>query len=138
MKASYAKRFVKLAVVIGALFVEPAIAQSLVVCNGTAGSVEVDQTGGSTGPMSMTIRNSALTQNFIASGFISEADLDARGDLVIPMDEINWGHKDSRYFALDADGMGGYIFTVRYGDGRMLGRVLANFHFIKANCQERR
>ncbi len=135
MKASYGKGILKWAVVVGVLFVEPAIAQSIVVCTGAGGSIEVDQAGGPNGPISMTIRSSALIQNIIASGFISESDLNARGDMVIPMNEINWGHKDSRYFSLDADGMGGYIFTVRYGDGRMLGRVLANFHFMKANCQ---
>ena len=122
------------AIVVAAMFVQPAIARSLVVCDGPGGSVELDRVIDSSGTaaLRMVIRNAQLIQNFVSSGFISATDVGVQGELVVPMQTMNGGQISNRYFGLDADGMGGYILTVRYvlPDGRSLDRVLVNYHFV--------
>ncbi len=126
----------KYAILIAVLFVQPAVAKSLVVCGShePGGTVMINSTG--SGELKLVIHNRRLIEEFIDRGFITEYDLNTQGDLVVPMDNRASGHITNRNFGLYADGMGGYILTVRYilEDGQGVGPVLANFHFIDA-CQ---
>ena len=121
------------AIVATAMFVQPAIARSLVVCAGPGGTVELDRVNSSSGEdLRMVIHDGQLIQNFISQGFVSGTELGAQGELVVPMQTMDGGQITNRYFGFDADGMGGYILTARYvlPDGRSLDRVFANYHFV--------